>query len=305
MKLATRLVVFVLCACVISCTAPVGGEQDGDDNVGSAGGGDGSGGSPPSKEVVITAIPELPGSKLMVRPDAIPAPGIVMLHGSEGGAAGYIDEDARRLAEEGFAVLSFCWFGCPGKKAVIERIRLEDTVAAIDWLRAHDAVRGAPVGIFGWSRGAEQSVLLASLVRNTSVVATVAVHAASDTVVASYDPQTQDSPWEMDPKTGEWVLAPAWTWQGQPLYGERGSFSEPGPRIRVEDYTGAMFLSHGTDDDLWPVTRTQNIEQARNTAGGLSTEAHYWQGQGHIIEDAAMVEQYLVALTEFYKRELR
>jgi hypothetical protein len=35
---------------------------------------------------------------------------------------------------------------------------------------------------------------------------------------AAYDPQTEDSPWEMDPQTSEWVLAPAWTWQGQPLY---------------------------------------------------------------------------------------
>jgi dienelactone hydrolase len=304
MKFSTRLVLCVLCAtgCAVHVDGGTGGDvPDGGRVDAGAGGGDGP---RPSGEVVVTSIPQLPGSKLMVRPDAIPAPGIVMLHGSEGGAAGFIDEDGRRLAEEGFAVLSFCWFGCPGKPSTIERIRLEDTVAAITWLRANDAVRGGPVGLYGLSRGAEQAVLLASLVRNTSVIATVAVHAASDTVVAAYDPQSEDGPWEMHPQTGEWVFAPAWTWQGQPLYGERRSFSAPGPRIRVEDYPGAMFLSHGTNDDLWPVTRTQNIERARDNAGRL-TEAHYWQGQGHIIEDPAMVERFLVSLTQFYDRELR
>jgi dienelactone hydrolase len=309
MKYATHHTLVLISVFAIGCGAHGGGTTAGDDDDDSAGGidaatGGGTDGTPPSHDVVVTNIPELPGSKLMVRPDAIPAPGIVLLHGSEGGAAGYIDEDGRRLAEEGFAVLVFCWFGCPGRPPSIVRIRLEDTVAGINWLRASDAVRGAPVGLFGWSRGAEQSVLLASLVRDTSVIAAVGVHAASDTVVAAYDPQTEESPWEMDPQTGEWVFAPAWTWQGQPLYGESGSFSEPGPRIRVEDYPGAMFLSHGTADDLWPVTRTQNIERTRNNAG-LPTEAHYWQGQGHIIEDPAMLEQFFVALTAFYDRELR
>ena len=208
-----------------------------------------------------------------------------------------------RLAEEGYAVLVFCWFGCPGKPDQILRIPLEDTVEAITRLRNSDAVGGKPVGLFGWSRGAEQAVLLASLVQDTATIAAVGVHAPSDTIVASYDPSDESSPYEYDPETGEWVFAPAWTWQGEPLYGERTDFGEPGPRIRVEDYPGALYLSHGTDDDLWPVTRSQAIESARDAAG-LPTETHYWQGEGHILMDPANVEEFFVTMTAFYDAQL-
>jgi dienelactone hydrolase len=258
---------------------------------------------PPSGEVVTTEITELPGSRLMVRPDAIPAPGIVMLHGSEGGSARYIDEDAIPLAEAGFAVLVFCWFDCPGRPPIIHRIPLEDTVAAVQWLRASPAVQGRPVGVYGVSRGAEQAVLLASLLGDTTTIAAVAVHAPSDTIVAAYDPGSGESPMENDPWTGQPIFGAAWTWQGQPLHGERDSFFEPGPRIEVERYPGDLYLSHGTADDLWSVERSQHIEAARDAAG-LPTEAHYWQGEGHILMMPANVQEFLATLTAFYRREL-
>jgi dienelactone hydrolase len=305
MKRWTFLFACALVACSNASEPPGGGGDDDTppDPDGGGGGGDPDGPPPPPADVMVIDVPELPGSHLMVRPDVIPAPGIVLLHGSEGGSAGYIDQDGMRLAEEGFAVLVFCWFGCPGKPDQILRIPLEDTVEALAWLRASDAVGGKPVGLFGWSRGAEQAVLLASLLADTSTIATVGVHAPSDTVVASYDPETGWSPYEYDPETGEYVFAPAWTWQGEPLWGERTDFGEPGPRIRVEDYPGALYLSHGTADDLWPVARSQNIEAARDAAG-LETEPHYWQGEGHIIEDPALLEEFFVTLTAFYDREL-
>jgi dienelactone hydrolase len=298
---------FLIVACVLAACSraadPPGGGGDDDPSRPDAGGGDDDGPPPPPADVMVIDVPELPGSHLMFRPDVVPAPGIVLLHGSEGGSAGYIDEDGMRLAEDGFAVLSFCWFGCPGRPDQILRIPLEDTVAAVTWLRDSDAVAGKPVGVYGVSRGAEQAVLLGSLLAGTATVATVAVHAPSDTVVASYDPETGSSPYEYDPETGEYVLAPAWTWQGEPLWGERTDFGEPGPRIRVEDYPGAMYLSHGTADDLWPVARSQHIEQARDAAG-LETEAHYWQGEGHILMDPALVEELLTTMSAYVEREL-
>jgi dienelactone hydrolase len=293
--LAAACAAAALSGCVNPAAQPASGEPD------AGGGGDPDGAPPAPGEVVVLAVPELPGSRLFVREGAAGVPGIVMLHGSEGGSTHFLDEDATRLAEDGSAVLAFCWFGCPGKPAAILRIPLEDTVAAIEWLRASDPVAGGPVGLYGLSRGAEQSVLLASLVRDPAVIAAVAVHAPSDTVVAAYDPETGWSPYETDPRTGEQVFAPAWTWQGEPLYGERDSFSEPGPRIRVEDYPAPMYLSHGTADDLWPVQRSRNIEAAR-LAAGLPTETHYWRGEGHILEDPAHVEEFLRTLGEFFAR---
>jgi dipeptidyl aminopeptidase/acylaminoacyl peptidase len=108
-----------------------------------------------------------------------------------------------------------------------------------------------------------------------------------------------DSPYEMDAETGEYVFAPAWTWQGEPLYGERESFYQPGPRIRVEDYAAPVYLSHGTADDLWPVQRSRNIEAARDAAS-LPTEVHYWQGEGHILQQPANVDEFLRTLAAFF-----
>lgn len=269
-------------------------------------GGDGGGsidghvGPPPSHDVMVMPIPELPGSRLFVRPDAIPAPGILMLHGSEGGSAPYIDDDARPLAEAGFAVVTFCWFGCTGRPNRIYHIPLEDTLAGLAWLRASPAVGGRPVGLYGVSRGAEQAVLLSSLA--PSEMATVGVHAPSDTIVASYDPATMDGIYEYDQASGQYIYAAAWTWQGMPLYGEKTGFSQPGPRIRVENYTGELYLSHGVADMLWPVQRSRNIKASRDAAGRL-TEAHFWDGQDHILMGAA-AQQFITTLTAYYTRTL-
>ena len=249
---------------------------------------------------MVTAIPELPGSRLFVRPDAIPAPGILMLHGSEGGSAPYIDDDARPLAEAGFAVVTFCWFGCPGRPNRIYHIPLEDTLAGLAWLRASPAVGGRHVGLYGVSRGAEQAVLLSSLA--PTMMDTVGVHAPSDTIVAAYDPATQDAVYEYDQASGQYKMAAAWTWQGTQLYGERTEFGQAGPRIRVEDYTGELYLSHGVADTLWPVQRSRNIKASRDAAG-RATEAHFWDGQDHILMGAA-AQQFIMTLTAYYHRTL-
>jgi dienelactone hydrolase len=283
---------------IAACSSPNGGNV-GDPNP-DAGGGSASPDAPPSHDVVITEIPELPGSHLYVRPDAIPAPGILMLHGSEGGSAPYIGYDAKALAEAGFAVVTFCWFDCPGKPNRIYHIPLEDTLAGLSWLRASSAVGGRKVGLFGWSRGGEQAVLLASLA--PTMMDTVAVHAPSDTIVASYDPATDDGIYELDPATQQYIYAAAWTWQGTQLYGERQSFSQPGPRIRVEDYLQKLYLSHGEADTLWSVQRSRNIKATRDAAG-LVTEAHFWPGQNHVLMGSA-AQQFLSTMTMYYHQTL-
>jgi dienelactone hydrolase len=287
-------------SCVVICLVVACGTTGGAPSGPSTDGGTTDGRPSASHEIVVTAIPELPGSRLFVRPDAIPAPGILMLHGSEGGSAPYIDDDARPLAEAGFAVVTFCWFGCAGRPNRIYHIPLEDTLAGIAWLRGSAAVGGRRVGLYGVSRGAEQAVLLASL--EPSAMASVGVHAPSDTIVASYDPATEDGIYEQDPSSGQWIFAAAWTWKGSPLYGEKDSFSTPGPRIRVEDYPSDMYLSHGVADTLWPVQRSRNIEASRTTAG-RPTEAHYWDGQDHILMGTA-AQQFITTLTAYYHRTL-
>src|SRR5689334_16338515 len=61
--------------------------------------------------------------------------GILLLHGSEGGGARFVDGSAVFLARAGFAALVLPYFGVPGTPARLHRVELSNTVEALEWLR--------------------------------------------------------------------------------------------------------------------------------------------------------------------------
>jgi len=257
----------------------------------------------------LPGIGDFPGSKVFM-PPRTPAPGIIMLHGSEGGSAPFIQDFAKQVARSGFVVVTMCWFGCPHKPARIERIPLESVTDIGAWLARSSRVAGGRVGLFGWSRGAEMSLLLTSLV-GTHPFKAVAVHAPSDTVVAGFDPATAEDPpdyggiIEVDPQTGQRRPAPAWTWRGQPLFGEpKPDWSVPGPKIAVEQYRGPVYVSQGVNDEVWDVSRGRHVVAERNAVPGLVTESHFFPGEGHVFQrpsDRATEEREIVS---FFRRKL-
>jgi dipeptidyl aminopeptidase/acylaminoacyl peptidase len=200
--------------------------------------------------------------------------------------------------------MALCWFGCPGTPDRVFHVPLERVQDAALWLKSLPMVNGAKVGLMGWSRGAEESVLMASLLQSTTVFAAVAVHAASDTIVCAFDPNTQDVIRETHPMTGQNVFAAAWTWQSTLLFGELREPYGSGPRILVEKYPGPMWVSHGTNDSLWEVQRSQRIVQARQAAG-LPTEPHFWQGEDHILMNAQNRAAFAASLATFMKTNLK
>jgi dienelactone hydrolase len=245
---------------------------------------------------------KFPGSKAFL-PRQLPAPGLLMLHGSEGGTDGTIEADAAFLAQQGFVVVTLCWFGCQGTPDIVLRVPLDRTVEAGTWLGSTEEVRGKKVGLFGWSRGAEQTVLIGSLLKTQTPFAALAVHAASDTVVAAYNPATDDSP--METKSGRSVPAPAWTFKGTPLFGEEtASAFGTGPRIEIEKYPGPLFVSHGMKDQLWEVARGQRLVESRKRVPGAVTEAHFWPGVDHVIETQADQDKFDTAIIAFLSKEL-
>jgi dipeptidyl aminopeptidase/acylaminoacyl peptidase len=250
-----------------------------------------------------TDVPGFPGSKMWKPPAAGPAPAIVMLHGSEGGSAPYIEGLAQQIAKSGFVVVTMCWFGCPGKPDTIHDIPLESVVQIGQWLKASPDANGH-VGLFGWSRGAELALLVSSLT-NLDPFEAVAVHAPSDTIVAGFDPATANqAPYYgaipiTNPATGQLVPAPAWTWQTKELFGEPTfSFDVAGPLIAVTDYKGPVYVSQGENDQVWPVTRGKHVVAERQAVPGLVTQSHFYPGEGHILQkpqDVLAMEQEIVS----------
>jgi dipeptidyl aminopeptidase/acylaminoacyl peptidase len=65
-----------------------------------------------------------------------------------------------------------------------------------------------------------------------------------------------------------------------------------------------MWVSHGTNDSLWEVQRSQRIVQARQAAG-LPTEPHFWQGEDHILMNAQNRAAFAASLAMFMKTNLK
>jgi dienelactone hydrolase len=223
------------------------------------------------------------------QPEGRAAVAVVVLHGSEGGSAPYAPWLAAELARRGFVAAAFCWFGCEGTPDRIQRVPLDHTVDFLTWFQDGPA-RGLPVVVYGASRGAEHALLLASLLGDTKLVAGVASHAGTDTVVAGFDPRT------MGPITTDGGYDAAWTWRGEPLYGERAMPFGSGPRLAIERYPGPVWLSHGELDPLWPASRSRALVKAR---GALPTELHTWPGEGHVVQSRDTVEALLASLVAF------
>ena len=168
-------------------------------------------------------IGAFPGSRIFMPPKT-PAPGVVMLHGSEGGSEVFIEQFATEIAKQGFVVVTFCWFGCTGRPDD-RPIPLESVVDVGQWLAGSPDVAKGKVGLFGWSRGAELSLLVTSLVGAAPFQA-VAVHAPSDTVVLCIQSRDRERIRRTTAASlrrappGRSIPAPSSTWKGQPLFGE-------------------------------------------------------------------------------------
>jgi dienelactone hydrolase len=232
-----------------------------------------------------------------------------MLHGSEGSEdfPGSIGTFAQTIAKEGFVVLELCWFGCKDTPAIIRDVPLDRTIAAAQWLKGTKEVSGKKIGLFGWSRGGEQAVLIGASVKQTDLFTAIAAHAPSDTIVCAFDPNDEYRDiFDTDPATGQRVWAAAWTFHGTKLFGEKGMPFGSGPRIEVESYPGPMWISHGEADTLWPVDRSKHIVAARDKVAGLVTEPHYWQGEDHAVAGytAADQKEWLRLLVDYFKAKI-
>lgn len=196
-----------------------------------------------------------------------PHPGVLVLHGG-GGARGYEQIYAAMLAEHGYNVFCVEYFGAPGIRDRLLEIPLEEFGHAAKWLLDRPDTRGNQVGVVGFSRGGEASLL---------------VGAEFETIgcVVAYVPSCYVWP---APSWMEGVGEdqPTWTRNGDPLphhpidryvYEEDGideplGVPEPNAstlalerstraekqqaRIPVEEIDGPVLLISGEQDTVWP-----------------------------------------------------
>ncbi len=225
---------------------------------------------------------------------ATPAPGVVILHGSEGPMAGWGHRFAAILAAHGFAALPLSYgTGDFWGAGPIRDVPLQPVLDAGAALAAHPWCNGR-VGLFGWSMGGQKAMVLASLLDSLDPFAAIAAHAPSDVVMGAFDPDLfrAGQSWKrLDPDAPR-----AWRHPGA------DAALTPGTPIAVETYPGPMFLSVGLADDIWDPAMTARLAQRRRTAG---RPVELWQaeGQGHGFDFDTEPELWR-RLTAFFRQAL-
>jgi dienelactone hydrolase len=271
---------------------------------------------PFANDLRIQAVAQFPGSIFAMRPSkigqnnssAVPAkrPAIIVLGGSEGGAAS-VNDSAKRLASLGFATLSLPYYSPPqwpsrkpevaGLPTAFVDIPIERLNQAREYLRNREDVDGDHIAIYGVSKGAE-FVLLAAV--SFPWVKTVVAIVPSDVVWEGWgegvSPNQRSSfslngkPFAFTPyKDFEQEFRGYQT--GEPVYirrpQDRGRATNPAAaaaaRIPIEQYKGALLVVAGQDDQIWNSAMMAHNIAERRAAANLPTISLIYSDAGHYL----------------------
>lgn len=218
-------------------------------------------------------------------------PVIITLGGAEGGLS-FVEEEANKMAKEGFVVMRFGYFKYSKEtlKQTLNGIRIEKVFEAIEYIKESPHVDSTKIALLGISKGAELALLVAS--KNKAVKAVVA-HLPSHVVWYGL---------------GKWkgLNKSSWTFQGTPLafvpsakpksgwFTKRiAEFYEAGlethadkvapAQIIVENIAGPILLTSGGKDDIWPSSlMAQEIETRLKSMNFTFEVKHlYYPNAGH------------------------
>lgn len=255
-------------------------------------------------------------------------PGVVLLHGSEGGSVFFYRLQAQVLAMSGYNVLALCWFDCARDPLVapaqpLERVKIELIAKAATWLKKSSYVRGQKVGLYGFSRGAELAALAAAKIPGVADV--LLLHAATDVVVRGFSWSARDPRcWVCDdlslncfrqsknperwdwahtkwnpscgdlPKNPEKESIAAWQFNGLDLNG--------GERIALEKFPGPILLTHGEKDELREVERSLKIKDQLQKQG-RNVDLHTFKNEKHSFSPDGELKRRRLVL-DFLSRHL-
>ena len=259
-----------------------------------------------TKSKILMQGTPFPNSVLYRPNDGNAHPGIVVLHGSEGGSLPYYNLEAQFLAAHGYSVLAFCWYNCNkdtiiGAFSPLENVELRNTIKALAWLKNSPAVGGKKVALVGFSRGAEQSVILGSIADAVKLVDAVAVHTPADVIVSGFNWGATDrrcwicstpdvacfkdtfdlEKWDWDnmrwnPACGSYPDFPekmhAWLLDGVAL-----PVNEP---IKIENFKKPVFITVGDKDEEWDFNQSVRLAD-RLKKSGQKVELHIFAGEHH------------------------
>ena len=249
-------------------------------------------------EQVVEEIPRLgivrergPLPGYLYRPaDDKPHPSILLLHGLEGGNGDFRYEKdkkptqtgenawvpvlARYLAQQGYVTYALCYFDCehhlsykplPPEELIAVDLS-EHVIPAMQHLRNAPYSKGERLAIWGTSRGAEQALILASILSKqanaigTAVPDLVLAHSPPDYIAFGFSKKTAQA--MIAGKQPKWDMQDPWILDHY--------VPKMGAIIPVEDYQGPLLVTYGAKDSVWPPSVKPTNLQRRYTDSGQS-----------------------------------
>ena len=225
-------------------------------------------------------------------------PAIVVLGGSEGGLH---DDQARVLAEHGYAALALAYFGIDPLPAKLRAIPVETVSRGIDWVVARPEVDRTRIGVLGTSKGGELALLAAS--REPRIRATAAVvPSAYVWFDLAFDGGAETSSWSAggapvsyipsDP-AADMAVGRAFASGGAVSFRDtfNASYAAASPAVReratipVEKIAGPVLCIAGGDDLEWDSPAACGIVHDRRHAAGRDAkdETKVEPGAGHAL----------------------
>lgn len=202
--------------------------------------------------------------------EALPA--VLILHGSEGPAAGWGHRFCAILAAQGVIAAPFSYgTGDLWAAGAIRDIDLRQVVAAGRVLAEHPRARATT--LFGWSFGGGMALTIAALQGADGPFGAVASHAGMNHIAAAWDPANRPAAGQPRPLPGP--DAPrAFVWPG-----EEAALT-PGAPLPLERLSVPVFLSVGDADSILPPAMTLSTA-ARLRDLGVEVDLLVGPGQGH------------------------
>lgn len=199
-------------------------------------------------------------------------PGVVILHGSEGPAAGWSHRFAAILAAQGVIALPFGYGeGDLWRAGAIRDIDLTAVARAGTVLAGHPRCRGA--GLFGWSFGGGMALTVAALQGPGGPFRAVASHAGMNHIAAAWDPAARPQPGVPRPVPGPDALR-AFIWPGEE------AALVPGLPLPLDRLAVPVFLSVGDADVILPPEMTLSVARRLSDLGN-PPDLLVAPGQGH------------------------
>jgi len=221
--------------------------------------------------------------EVFLSPGNLPAPGVLVLHGSEGRKA---INQAHMLASNGFVALAIQYFGSVNGRPAeqipvnLQEIPLEYIEKAGEWLLDHEQTEGSKVGIWGVSKGGELALLAAS---HFEIFGPTVSMVGSGVI------------WEGLP-----LGTSSWSYQNEPLpyvpvlhadysysFDEASEETIENAIIPVEDIDGPIIAVCGEDDQFYNWNSVETIGRALDRLGEKGFEHEYehliYEDAGHFI----------------------